>query len=615
MLPSLTPQSSFRPRVLLSWGRIASHTHLVPDVGGNNRQLTKTVKICHFPRRNKAKFRTKRIFSFLLDFHLERGDLKGSCEDNCETLCLGKNSSIVPSKATVSECTKRCLPKGRSVAVIATDQTADLQVVNCNSTSVEIRGSRAADVAPGFNFVYVAGDIGKCTLRCSPLFRKVISIAEGAVNGSKILTTTFSTFGEVLGQSVKSSRSNEKIEPALQCKHSLGSRQLALNRAADKEQPMATTKHRTGRELQVFPNMCSSWLTKKADGRCTHTNCFVGQSGDPSNCFSCKKQCDNGCGAADADLLKFSGNFGLFSFAEACCIHDHCYSSTFDKSTCDREFFVDMATQCLPSAAVALLLLPVTAAPLVVPAACNLLATAFYAIVLIGGGDAYAIAKETQKKYEETDICTAKCPTTQESGGQGTTRLVIDLLRTSGVFPVTYNMYSIPDQLYITYEGTRIFDTGGLISGSQSLEVSFSGKSQIIEVTIFAPNSGTRWDVFIGCPGSTKAPVRPPTKFPTRRPTKPPTKRPTKAPTKRPTKAPTKSPTRAPTKTPTLVPIKAPIAPAPFPMSPFVTPPFAPMATPPSTACLGNGQNCTLANATLSTCCSPLNCTASGFCG
>jgi hypothetical protein len=143
--------------------------------------------------------------------------------------------------------------------------------------------------------------------------------------------------------------------------------------------------------------------------------------------------------------------------------------------------------------------------PLPIPAvlgSCSAISTAFYLAVKFGGGNAFTAAKRNQTAYEREPVCIAKCPTTQSSGGQGITNLVIDLLRSSGSFPVTYQMYTVPDQLYITYEGSRIFDTGGLVSGSRSLNVTFNGTSTIIEATINAPISGTAWDVFIGCPVS-----------------------------------------------------------------------------------------------------------------
>lgn len=249
-----------------------------------------------------------------------------------------------------------------------------------------------------------------------------------------------------------------------------------------------------------------SWLLSNSDGRCSFTNCFVGTNGDPTNCFKCTNNCDNGCGPATIPLLNTDGNFGLFDFGSACCNHDHCWSSTFGKNQCDANFFDQMSMQCTPLVGLAVVGLylplsffPFLAAPL---AACELLATSFFLAVkfpIIAQG-AFDDAQRMQKAYETTPVCIAQCPSTQTSGGQGTTVLTIDLLRQSGTFPLTYQMYVIPDQLYIDYEGTRIFDTGGLVSGSGAFDVTYSGTSTIISVTINAPNSGTAWDAFVGCP-------------------------------------------------------------------------------------------------------------------
>jgi hypothetical protein len=142
---------------------------------------------------------------------------------------------------------------------------------------------------------------------------------------------------------------------------------------------------------------------------------------------------------------------------------------------------------------------PITTSPS--QATCPIVASAFYLLVRFGGANAYKNAQAEQQAYSENDpLCIAKCPTTQESGGQGITTLAIDLLRKKGTFPVSYEMYDIPDRLYIEYEGSRIFDTGDFVSGSDATNVNFSGTTSIIRVVIDAPYSGTAWDVYIGCP-------------------------------------------------------------------------------------------------------------------
>ena len=373
--------------------------------------------------------------------------------------------------------------KGGTV-LVASGITSELEVVACDPDTVEIQGERAAEAAPGIFFVYVAGDVRSCT-GCSPLFRKIVSVADGDTEGTKILTTTFASFGEIIGvDSVDEAAVDELLEPLAGCSHSGGGRRGLSD----------VTGHQDHRKLQPFPSTCDAWQQKNSDGRCTYTDCFVGENGSTTDCFVCKGNCDTGCGKGGSKF-NIDGNF--FDFGEACCIHDHCYSSIFDKGTCDSSFYDDMRDQCDN---VPLIVLILQKTPNLGLLPCEVLSAFFYLIVRGFADDAASEAKKKQDDYEKTDVCVAPCPSTQQSGGQGTTRLVIDLLQSSGTFPVEYQMYQIPDQLYITYEGTRIFDTNGLVSGSQSAQVSYSGNSTLVEVTIFAPNDGTAWDVFVGCP-------------------------------------------------------------------------------------------------------------------
>jgi hypothetical protein len=61
-------------------------------------------------------------------------------------------------------------------------------------------------------------------------------------------------------------------------------------------------------------------------------------------------------------------------------------------------------------------------------------------------------------------------------------------------------MYSIPDELSIVYEGKTIYSTGGLVSGCNAVDVSYSGLTTIIEITDTAPLDYTMWEIFVGCP-------------------------------------------------------------------------------------------------------------------
>jgi hypothetical protein len=363
--------------------------------------------------------------------------------------------------------------------VAADGPTTDFTVASCDSDTLTVQGDLIGSLKIGNKVVYV-DDTDTCT-DCNKIFRKIVSIQDGTDPQSKILTTAFLTVNDVFGpNSYDTATSETAVETLLDCEYGDSGRARLLLPAADPDN--------VGRNLLGECN--ADWIQKNADGRCSKTNCFVGKNGDPNNCFECGTTCDNGCGSG---AFKFDGDFfGLYDFGLACCNHDHCWSSTDSRESCDRAFLQDMLQACPPKS------------PSIFqfgPRACKSDANLFYAIVRSFIGTFFHKgAQEKQNKYEGTPVCIAQCPSTQESGGQGTTRLTIDLLRSSGVFPVSYNMYTIPDQLIITYEGQTIFDTGGLVSGSLSTTVSFSGTSTIIQVTINAPQDGTAWDVFVGCP-------------------------------------------------------------------------------------------------------------------
>lgn len=385
--------------------------------------------------------------------------------------------------------------------------STDLQVLGCDSTSVVIQGVGSSDVVIGVIFIFVGdGDITLCS-QCSPLFRKVTSIAVSS-SGIKTLTTTFATMGEIFDKTFLNPASkNVLIEPLAGCAHS----GINVFSRTSKVETSATTEVNgvvRSDEAQECPlptastagSCVENWLSKNSDGRCTFTNCFVGTTGDPANCFECADLCDNGCGKAGSTFFQTDGDFFLFDFGPACCNHDFCWSSnTFTKSQCDFTFYRQMMSQCVFNTGATILGLPLTIAK-PFSSQCQIIATAFYLAVSLAD-DAYDSSQRCQQIYEETDSrCIAQCPTTQTSGGQGLQVLSIDLLTNSGTFPVMYEMYQIPDELFIVYEGIRIFETGGLVSSSCNVDVAFSGQSTIIQVTINAPNSGTIWDVFVGCP-------------------------------------------------------------------------------------------------------------------
>ena len=150
-----------------------------------------------------------------------------------------------------------------------------------------------------------------------------------------------------------------------------------------------------------FPSTCSQFSGIRADGQCKYTNC------DPihglgQNCFFCRDWCDNTCGPTKEKILKRFANFllvekisGVFDFGDFCCIHDHCYSSTFTKIQCDKAFHGQMRRQCKrkkwydPRRYL-----------------CKRMANLYYIGVKYGGAKAYAEAQRNQKDHEKSSLCT-----------------------------------------------------------------------------------------------------------------------------------------------------------------------------------------------------------------
>ena len=91
------------------------------------------------------------------------------------------------------------------------------------------------------------------------------------------------------------------------------------------------------------------------------------------------------------------------------------------------------------------------------------------------------------------------CNTATNSGGEGVTRTVHQLGRSSGTFTFSYEAYSIPDQFEIYYDGLRIYTTPGPVSGNGTRVITYSGTAREITVVVTGP-SGTAWDYIVNCP-------------------------------------------------------------------------------------------------------------------
>lgn len=98
---------------------------------------------------------------------------------------------------------------------------------------------------------------------------------------------------------------------------------------------------------------------------------------------------------------------------------------------------------------------------------------------------------------------TVNCDTEVNSGGQGLTRTPHLLGSQSGKVVVQYDMYDVPDQLTVYYDGKVVATTSDLVSGYGTVEFAYKaeqGKPQECIVEMKAPEDGTAWTYRVNCP-------------------------------------------------------------------------------------------------------------------
>ena len=96
------------------------------------------------------------------------------------------------------------------------------------------------------------------------------------------------------------------------------------------------------------------------------------------------------------------------------------------------------------------------------------------------------------------------CGVATASGGQGTTRTRHHLGPDPGLVRITYQMYTLPDQLDCYYKGILVATTAGLVSGHGELTWNYDpqpGDPYWCLIIVSAPQSGTAWWYVAGCPG------------------------------------------------------------------------------------------------------------------
>ncbi|GIV82234.1 MAG: hypothetical protein KatS3mg051_1588 [Anaerolineae bacterium] len=96
------------------------------------------------------------------------------------------------------------------------------------------------------------------------------------------------------------------------------------------------------------------------------------------------------------------------------------------------------------------------------------------------------------------------------SGGQGETITTYEIGTRPGWVRLDYEMFQNPDQAQLIYDGQVVADTGGLVSGPGTLwweYVPQPGAPTVIDVRIYAPNSGTAWEYTFYGPDPDDGPV------------------------------------------------------------------------------------------------------------
>lgn len=175
----------------------------------------KKIEVCQFPRKRPTNFRTKSIKKNAFSRRQKRKEvLEGSCEDNCLDICFDEDSPIFPDifdPEATNDCVDRCLPDDSdAVALFLSGSDQEEYIVEaCDQDSVLLVGPHASTVLyPGMFLIYEDEDAegDSCGINCSPLFRRIEAVVDNGQGydglTSVFLTTSFATFGEILGPGV-----------------------------------------------------------------------------------------------------------------------------------------------------------------------------------------------------------------------------------------------------------------------------------------------------------------------------------------------------------------------------------------------------------------------------
>ena len=112
------------------------------------------------------------------------------------------------------------------------------------------------------------------------------------------------------------------------------------------------------------------------------------------------------------------------------------------------------------------------------------------------------------------------CGSGGSSGGQvGVVSYDHSMPTEEGQVTFSYESYSIPDGFKVEGNGKVYFDTGGPVSGGETITFCKDSGVTSIKVTVTATGSGTAWNYYISCPEivdgcGTPKPTNPPVPTP-----------------------------------------------------------------------------------------------------
>ncbi len=111
-------------------------------------------------------------------------------------------------------------------------------------------------------------------------------------------------------------------------------------------------------------------------------------------------------------------------------------------------------------------------------------------------------AFDCEPQFMPAGMCQEACDSNTHQGGDTPETHQVEMGQTSGTFTFTWEMYTIKDQMIVSYNGTQLYDTG-CVSNGGSVPLNYSGTSTKITVVV-NPNcegtTGTAWDFTVGCP-------------------------------------------------------------------------------------------------------------------